>query len=132
MTDTKACVYFGIKTENQELNEADFEQYLGLKATSFEKIYSRGHIPKCTIWEYSTGNLVNPIYYEAIEQIVAHLLPFKENLKKFKEAYPEVHYVFEVVIYLGDETPGLNFNLEVLSFLNEIGAEIDCDIYNKK
>jgi hypothetical protein len=46
-----------------------------------------------------------------IEEIIAPLLPFMEKLKKFKDAYPEVHYVFEVVIHLRDETPGLDFNL---------------------
>ena len=132
MNPTRGYIYFAIKTEDENLDLADFDKYLRVKSTKFDKMYSRGPVPKCTIWTYSTDELINPFYYEVIEGLINELLPYKDNFKTLKNEYADLHYVLEVVIYLGDETPGLNFSRAVLDFLDYVGAEIDCDIYNKK
>ena len=132
MNPTRGYIYFAIKTEDEDLDLADFDKYLRVKPTKFEKIHSRGPVPKCTIWTYSTDELTNPTFYEVVEGLIKELLPYKDDFKRLKNEYEDIHYVLEVVIFLGDESPGLNFSRMVLDFLNDVGAEIDCDIYNEK
>lgn len=132
MTDTKGYIYFAIKTEDENLNLDDFDKYLTIKPTKFERKFERGQVPNSTIWEYSSGDLVNPYYFHEIEKLIEILEPHKDELKMLKAKYEDIHFVFEVVIFLGDETPGLNFSRRTMAFLNYIGAEIDCDIYNSK
>lgn len=132
MTDTKGYIYFAIKTEDDKLNLSDFDKYLSIKPTKFQKKFERGQVPKSTIWEYSSGDLINPYYFDEIERLIEVLEPHKNELKLLKAKYDDICFVFEVVIYLGDETPGLNFSKKTMTFLNYIDAEIDCDIYNSK
>jgi len=132
MTDTKGYNYFAIITEDAEMDLPQFESFLTIKPTSFKKMFERGTLPKATSWEYSSGKLTNPYFFEEIEKLIAALKPHKEEFKKLKLAYPELYFVLEVVIYLGDESPGLNLSKETIEFLNYLEAEIDCDIYNGK
>jgi len=132
MTDTKGYIYFGIKTDDASITISDFERYLTIKPTKFEQMFERGHVPKSTNWRFSTDNLTNPYCYEEIEKLITTLAPYKEEFKQLKQHYPQLYMVLEVVLFLGDETPGLNFSKRVLQFVNELDAEIDCDIYNEK
>lgn len=132
MTDSRGYIYFAIKTENQNLDLADFDKFLGIKPTKFDKMYSRGRIPKSTNWLYSTDELVNPILLDLAEGLIKDLEPYKDDFKRLKNEYPEVSFVLEVVFFLGDESPGLHFSRTVLNFLSYVGAVIDCDIYNEK
>lgn len=132
MTESRGYIYFAIKTENQNLDLADFDKYLRIKPTKFDKMYSRGGVPKSTNWIYSTDELINPILYDVLEGLIKDLAPHKDDFKRLKDEYPEIRYVLEVVIFLGDESPGLNFSRTALDFVGAVGAEIDCDIYNEK
>lgn len=132
MKETRGYTYFAIKTENKNFSLEDCNKYLTLKPTRFQKMFEKGKVPICTIWEYSTGNLTNPFFFEEIEKLIVILNKHKDEFLKLKANYPETSFVLEVVIYLGDETPGLNFSEKTIGFINDIGGVIDCDIYNSK
>ena len=132
MIDTTGYTYFAIKTENKNFELETFNKYLTIQPTRFEKMFARGKVPACTIWEYSSGDLNNPYYFEEIEKLVTKLSEHKSEFLKLKSENPEIDFVLEIVIKLGDETPGLHFNKEIIQFVNDIDAIIDCDIYNSK
>jgi Domain of unknown function (DUF4279) len=132
MKDTTGSVYLAIRTENEEINLEWFNAYLTIKPTTFSKMFETGKTPVCTSWEYSSGNLTNPIYADEISKLISKLSNHTSEFLKLKSENPEFHFVLEVVIYLGNETPGLSFDSQTLEFLTTIGAEIDCDIYNGK
>jgi hypothetical protein len=132
MKDTTGYTYFAIKTENEKFELEEFDKYLTVKPTRFQKMFEKGKVPFCTIWEYSTGNLTNPYFFEEIEKLIAKLNKHKFEFIKLKSENPEVEFVLEVVINLGDETPGLHFSKKAMEFVTEVGGVIDCDIYNNK
>ncbi|MCB0398700.1 MAG: DUF4279 domain-containing protein, partial [Winogradskyella sp.] len=110
MTNTKGYTYFAIKTENEKFGLSEFDSYLTIKPTNFKQKFENGKTPVCTIWEYSSGKLVNPYYFEEIEKLIDKLENHKSELIELKERNPEFEYVLEVVIFLGDESPGLHFS----------------------
>ena len=132
MTDTKGYTYFAIKTENENFELSDFNSYLTIKPTDFKRKFENGKTPVCTIWELSSGNLTNPHYFQEIEKLIDKLQKHKSELIVLKRQNPEFTYVLEVVIFLGDESPGLHFSQRTLNFMNDINGIIDCDIYNEK
>jgi hypothetical protein len=129
MTPTTGYIYFAIKTEDPKITQEDFDKYISLKPTIFKNMHQRGQLPKATSWVYSTPKLTKPHCYEEIEKLISVLEPYKEELKHFKNSVPDAYLVLEVVLQMGDDTPGLNFSRRAITFINEVGAEIDCDIY---
>lgn len=132
MTETEGMVYFAIKTEDGSIQEDTIDGFLGLDPTKFTKMYSRGTKPKCTIWEISTDKVKDPNMSLLINDIIRAIRPFKDKLIKFKEAYNDVVYLLEIVIYHGDNAAGFSLENDQLLFLSEIGAVIDVDQYNYK
>lgn len=132
MTDTTGYVYFAIKTEDDHFDLATFNKYLTLKPTRFQKKFERGNVPVSTIWEYRMGNFTSSYYFEEIEKLIDVMEKHAHELMYLSEENPSISYVLEVVIYLGDETPGLHFSERAIKFINDIGGVIDCDIYNAK
>lgn len=132
MTDTRGYIYFVIKTEDTQFELAEFENFLSIKPTSVQKMFERGNVPKSTSWRLGTAELINPHFFQEVEKLIATLKPHKDEFKKLKTVYPDFKFVLQVVLYLGDESPGLNFSNETIELINDVGAEIDCDIYNKK
>ncbi|WP_299890900.1 DUF4279 domain-containing protein [uncultured Lacinutrix sp.] len=132
MTDTKGYTYFAIKTENEKIGLDEFNSYLTIKPTEFKKMFENGKTPKCTTWELSSGKLINPYYFEEIEKLINELEKHRNELIGLKKQNPEFSFVLEVVIFLGDKTPGLHFSERTIRFINDIGGTIDCDIYNEK
>ncbi|MFK7771991.1 MAG: DUF4279 domain-containing protein [Saprospiraceae bacterium] len=130
--NSEGYVYFGINTENENLEKEDFNSYLGIKPTNFEKKHARGKIPVTTNWRYSTAKITNPIIFELIEEIYQKLFPIKDKLISFKRDHPEVNYRLQVVFSFGDETPGLSIENHIVNFVSEIGGSLDCDLYNNK
>ena len=120
MTDTKGYTYFAIKTENEKIGLSDFDTYLTLKPTEFKRKFENGKTPVCTTWELSSGKLTNPYYFKEIEKLIDKLENHKSELIGLKNKNPEFAYVLEVVIFLGDESPGLHFSERTIKFMNEI------------
>lgn len=129
--DTTGYVYFAIKSD-LILELKDFKQHLSLSPTRFSKKFEKGEVPKATIWEYSSGQLTNPCYFEVMEDMMDVLVPHTEEFIRLKEAIPDLCFVLQVVVYLGDETPGLHFSNKVQQFTRALDAGIDCDIFNDK
>jgi hypothetical protein len=76
--------------------------------------------------------LTNPYYFEEIEKLIDRLEKHKNELIGLKKQNPEFEYVLEVVIFLGDESPGLHLSQRTIKFMNDVSGTIDCDIYNEK
>lgn len=94
-------------------------------------MFARGHIPKCTIWEYAMPEFTNCDIEAELNKLVSILLPFKDGLIRLKKEY-DVSFVLQLVLHIGEETPSLHFGSLVSKFASEIGADIDCDMYNEK
>ncbi|WP_419214230.1 DUF4279 domain-containing protein [Maribacter sp. X9] len=98
----------------------------------FKQKFENGKTPVCTIWEYSSVKLTNPFYFKEIEKLIDQLEKHKNELIGLKTQTPDFEYLLEVVLFLGDESPGLHFSQRTIKFMNDIGGTIDCDIYNEK
>ncbi|KAA5534035.1 DUF4279 domain-containing protein [Paenimyroides baculatum] len=127
---TEGEIYFVIKTENPDIDIDIFNQYLSIKPTTFDKMFVKGIIPKCTSWIYSSGKLINADYSLEIEKLISKLIDRRKEFINLQNFYPEFQFSIQIVIYLGTDNPALHFNLNILNFLNNINTEIDCDIYN--
>ena len=132
MQKTTGYIYFYIKTEDENHNASFFDKYLSLKPTNLSQMGENGDRPICTTWEYSSGNLTNPIYHKEVNKIVKVLNKRKNELLTLKKENKELQMGLQIVVYLGDNQPELFFSKEVIDFMHYLGAEIDCDIYNDK
>jgi hypothetical protein len=132
MVESEGYVYFAVKTEDISIEENTIDNFLGLKANDFNKMKSKGRTPVCSVWEISTKRTNNPDISYLIDQIISIILPYKEKLKELKKRYTDIEYVFEIVIFHGDNAIGFSIPNELLSFLGEVGAFIDVDQYNCK
>ena len=131
MTQTRTKMYFVIKTEDPNVDKDVIADYIHINPTKFELMFARGHIPKCTIWEYALLEFTNWDIETDLNKLVSIILPFKDGLIRLKKDY-DVSFVLQLVLYFGEETPALHFGSMVIKFASEIGAEIDCDMYNEK
>ncbi|MEG1026749.1 MAG: DUF4279 domain-containing protein [Flavobacterium sp.] len=127
---TEGEVYFVIKTENRGIDIEIFNEYLSIAPTTFSRMLTKGNSPKCTSWIYSSGKLINADYSLETEKLISKLIDHQKEFIYLQKFYPEFHFSLQIVIFLGTDSPALNFNLNILNFLNNINAEIDCDIYN--
>jgi hypothetical protein len=130
MSNTTGRVYFAIGTEDDHFDIHTFNRYLTIQPTNFRKKFEKGNLPVSTIWEYASEELKNPFYFEEIEKLIDLLEKHISEFIHLKIENPSIDYVLQVVIYLGDETPGLHFSERTIKFINDIGGTIDCDIYN--
>ncbi len=119
-------VYFA--TRSDILTKADCTQWLGMEPVETAGISSS--YPNDD-WQISTPLTEDPFLHPMVRDIVARLVPIKDRLIAFKQAYPDLLYWLEVVLYKGDSMAGLGFDNDTLRFLGEIGATVDCDIYRK-
>lgn len=91
---------------------------------------TKGISPKCTSWIYSSGKLKNTDYSLETKKLISKLIDHQKEFINLKKNYPEFNFSLQIVIYLGTDSPVVHFDLNILNFLNNINAEIDCDIYN--
>lgn len=127
---TEGEVYFVIKTENRSIDIDIFNQYLSVAPTTFSRMLTKGISPKCTSWIYSSGKLKNTDYSLETKKLISKLIDHQKEFINLKKNYPEFNFSLQIVIYLGTDSPVVHFDLNILNFLNNINAEIDCDIYN--
>lgn len=132
MENTTGKIYFAIKTDDENFGLESFNKYLSIKPTRFLKMFEKGKTPVCSTWEYSSGDLTNPDFYAEIENLVTKLNEHQSEFVKLKSENIELEFVLQIVMRLGDETPGLSFSTKTIQFTNELDAIIDCDIYNSK
>lgn len=123
-------VYFALFGDEFEPDEVT--KIIGIEPT---KIWRKGSpIPRFTFWKYSTGKVENEVVdvYEMSSSLIAKLAPHVDNIVKAKEMF-KLQAVLEVVLTITPDdsksTPAIGFELEVIAFLNRVGATIDIDTY---
>lgn len=131
MSETRTKLYFAIKTEDEALDLDAITAYIDLVPTKFEKMLSRGHFPKCTIWEYARPEFTNWDIESELNELVQIMQPFGEGLIRLKKDF-DVHFVIQLVLYLGTDIPALHFGSMITHFAAQIDAEIDCDMYHEQ
>lgn len=126
---TEGYVYFSLGSFI--LTEVDFLHWLGMEPDAFH-ISGKGVGKPRLNWKITTRRTINPDLPEMIEHIVDRLIPIKDRLIAFKRAYPDLNCQFQIVFWLGTEyVPALTIENDTLLFLGEIGAVLDCDMYNR-
>jgi len=120
----RAYVYFAIRSET--LTKADCAKWLEMEPVETHGITSL--YPE-EDWKISTPMTEDPFLHDMIRAVVDQLIPIKDRLLALKETYPEVSYVFTVVLDQGHGTAGLSLYNDTLLFLAEIGVLLSCDIY---
>lgn len=131
MTETRTKIYFAIKTDDKSVDENVIAKYININPTKFELMFSRGQIPKCTIWEYAIEEFTHLDIEQELYKLVSKIQPDKNGLMRLKNDW-DVTFVIQLVLYIGEETPVLHFGSQITKFVSDIDAEIDCDIYNEK
>lgn len=122
----QAYVYFAVFSDH--LTEADYLHGLGMEPDAFDT-WGAGVGKPCKVWKITTPKTEDPFLRPMIRGIVDRLLPIKERLVAFKQAYPNLGYSLQVVLHQGDGAVGLSLDNDTLLFLGEIGATVDCDTY---
>jgi hypothetical protein len=125
-------LYFAIKTEDENFSLSDFNAYLSIAPTRFTQRGINGNRPFCSTWEYASADLTNSNYYAELEKLIASLSLHTKEFVRLKNQKADLFFVLQLVIYVGENSPALSFSTQVIQFLNEVGAEIDCDIYKLK
>lgn len=131
MKHTRAKIYFVIKTEEDGFDLSAFNNYLTIEPTIVELKHSRGIVPKCSSWNYSLPEIHHFDLELELKKLVSILKPHTDEFKRLREKR-DVYYTIQIVLYLGEESPVLHFDEEVIGFVNAINAVIDCDVYNEK
>src|SRR5437870_3021123 len=107
--NTTGYLYLAITTEDESLTEDDFSQNLSLKATRFNKKNEKGNIPVETSWQFRSEHIVNTNYEDEVEQLIDKLYPYQLEFQNFKKKFTHVSFYLVVVIFCGEQSPGLNF-----------------------
>ena len=102
------------------LTEADHLHWLGMEPDSFVTSES-------TYWKITTPLTLNINQSNIIRQIVKRLIPIKDRLIAFKQAYPDLHY--ELCVVMWSSTIDLSLGNDTLLFLGEIGAELRSEMF---
>lgn len=84
---------------------------------------------KDSLWLLSTVYQESLDVNESIALLMDILKPEKNALQEIKRLY-DVKYTLEIMIKIRDEeAPAIYFNTNCIQFINDIGAEIDIDLY---
>lgn len=126
---SQASVRFTISV-NKDLWEIDFKTWLGIIPDHFEKTQTdKGSFS--INWTLTSGLVEDPYLYWMIRELVDRLMPAKDQLIALKLEYPDLLYKLCILLHKGDGEPALDMDNDTLRFLAEIGAALDCQIYNR-
>ena len=100
---------------SRTVTDIDFLHWLGIESDSREG-------PREQYWAIRTPLTVNISRFNIIKSIMERLVPLKDRLIAFKQAYPDLEYDLFVVIWKSD----MHFyiNSDTMLFLGEIGATL--------
>lgn len=82
-----------------------------------------------SVWQYSTG-FVETLNSEDVSNQFEEI--FKDKILELKKYIDsnKLDVVFDVVVEIvDDQVPGIHFNKSFLNITNQLGAEIDIDMY---
>jgi hypothetical protein len=91
-------------------------------------------IPKQSSWIYSSERIQSDLIdvYEMSSALVTALSPHAQQIREAMKKH-NLEAVLEVVLTITPDdsvsTPAVGFDSAVISFLHEVGASIDVDIY---
>jgi len=102
------------------LMEADYLHGLVMVPDSFGNSESK-------YWTINTPLTLNINQSIMIQQIVKRLMPIKDRLIAFKQAYPDLTYELTVVVWSSELDLGLSN--DTLLFLGEIGATLQSEMF---
>ena len=121
-------VYFGLFGD-------DFDpESLSIGISSTETTRKGSPIPKQSSWIYSSERIQSDLIdvYDMSSSLVKTLNPYTHQIREAMQKH-ELEAVLEVVITITPDdsvsTPAVGFSSAVISFLNDVGASIDVDIY---
>ena len=126
-------VYFAL------CSEADFDPHDITRAVGIESSRTKRRAsprPKHTSWEVSSGRVESAVIdiYAMSSALISRLQAHADKIVQAKRQFGLTAYL-EVVLWISvDEatsTPAIGFDMNVISFLYEVGAHIDVDTYIK-
>ena len=112
--------YAGFIIYADNLTAADCVQWLGMEPDGFDT-------PEDKNWTITTPLTVNMDQSTMIRQIIKRLIPIKDRLIALKQAYPDLHYQLNVVIW--SSTLNISLGNDTLLFLGEIGAGLGNEMF---
>ena len=127
----EAEVYFALYGIDFEPEEAT--RRIGIEPTSIKR-KGEPKTRKHSFWQVSSGRVIGDIIdiYEISFDLVRLLEPHAAKIARVKQDL-KLEAILEVVLWITTDeskpTPAIGFDLEVVSFLNAVGARIDIDTY---
>lgn len=131
MDKTTVMVYFSI--HGDDFDPDSVTHFLGVEPTETKvkgEVQDGRKRPNIeTSWKVSTKQEVSLDVNKQFHKIIELLAGKKEELRKLKSSI-DVNYDFVIVVKIeNNEKPEMHFDLNTLSFVGYIGAEIDIDLY---
>lgn len=134
MNTNEGRVYFAL--DGNDFDPDEVTAFLGMEPTSIIRKGSRipGKLPRINSWQLSTDNVVNDYIdiFEMATEIINKIKDKKDLIIQAKERF-NAQPRFEVVLWLSmneeHSTPAIDFEIETVVFLGEIGAFVDIDTY---
>lgn len=124
-------IEFSIKGEN--VNPVDITKIIGISPS---RSYSRGDQIKNkpmfrdhSLWEIETGFQLSFDINNQLKPMIDMLNNKKDLIKKLTIQYDVVISFIIVINFINQDKPAIYLSKEVISFLNEIGADIQFDYY---
>lgn len=128
---SKINIEFSIKGEN--INPVEITKIIGLSPNRF---YSRGDQIKNkpmfrdhSLWEIETGFQLSFDINNQLKPMIDMLNDKKDIIKNLTIQYDVVISFIVVINFINQDKPAIYLSKEVISFLNEIGADIQFDYY---
>ena len=122
-------IYFRIKGFDCEDNQ--ISNLLDLVPS---KTWRKGDIKAPnTILKHKENGWVLSIYKKNIRYVdngLEYLFKLIKKSKKELALMKNVTKTFSIALYFQESAPSITYDSKIISFLNEIGAEIEHDIYN--
>lgn len=124
-------IEFCIKGEN--VNPVDITKIIGIAPSRFyskgDQIKNKPMFRDHSLWEIETGFQLSFDVNNQLKMIIDMLNAKKEVIKKLTSQYDVLISFIIVVNFINQDKPAIYLSKEVISFLNEIGADIQFDYY---
>ncbi|OMC69255.1 hypothetical protein BK126_11040 [Paenibacillus sp. FSL H7-0326] len=97
--------------------------------TKGDKIKNRDIVRKESAWSISTGYEESLDINMQLNKLISVLKNKKNELLELKRSH-DLFYKFFIVIKIEqNQTPAIYLDIDTISFVNDIGAELDFDLY---
>lgn len=97
--------------------------------TKGDKIKNRDIVRKESAWSISTGYEESVDINIQLNKLISVLKNKKNELLELKRSH-DLFYKFFIVIKIEqNQTPAIYLDIDTISFVNDIGAELDFDLY---